>query len=152
MSSSNTNNDNNQTTETNINDDSNSRGSNFRRQNRGNRTNNNQRPSSEFKDWKGLTEDIGAIVGLKRENLTHKKTFDEFREKLLNYVTGNFTKGNDLHCVIREYENPLTKIEKDIPKHSGTAGATDEEKEIEKMILQEKVKNMSIVWIWLKTI
>ena len=112
-----------------------------RNNNRGGRNNNNQqRILNESKDWKGLTEEVGAIVGLKREKLTHKKTYDEFCEKLLNYVTATFTKGNDLHCVIKENKCPIKNIEDEVPKSTLNPNATAAEKEVEKYILQEKVK------------
>ena len=45
-----------------------------RKNNRGGRNNNNQqRILNESKDWKGLTEEVGAIVGLKREKTNTQK-------------------------------------------------------------------------------
>ena len=112
-----------------------------RNNNRGGRNNNNQqRILNESKDWKGLTEEVGAIVGLKREKLTHKKTYDEFCEKLLNYVTATFTKGNDLHCVIKENKCPIKNIEDAVPKSTLNPNSTATKKEVKKYILQEKVK------------
>ena len=68
--------------------------------------------SSGDKDFKGVCEDFGLVIGLATEtaSLKHGKIYSEFTEHLLTHVQSNYTRGNDLRVLIHELENPLTAL------------------------------------------
>ena len=62
---------------------------------------------SEEKGFLGKTKEIEGVLTLKTERLTHKVSFDSFREILGEYVMKNFTGARHLMPLIEEMENPL---------------------------------------------
>ena len=62
---------------------------------------------SEDKGFEGKTKEIGAVLGLKNERMTHKVSFDTFREKLADYVLKEFTQARHVIVLVEEMKDPM---------------------------------------------
>ena len=93
--------------------------------NRNERTRNNYGSSkkhpaaieSEEKGFTGKTKEIEGILGLQTERLTHKISFDLFRERLGEFVLKTFTGARHIISLIEEMEDPMAEfIDKNKPR------------------------------------
>ena len=62
---------------------------------------------SNERSWEGAKPEIGVVLGLKCEKLTHKVTFDVFIEKVVTYVLSEFKNAKDILPALRIMINPL---------------------------------------------
>jgi hypothetical protein len=91
-----------------------------------------QHPSFE-----GDTPEVGAVLGLKKEKLHKKVTFDVFKEKLETYILRKFKEANDVMCAVRELKCPMQDIDSEEPKD---LSEEDSNSAVKVMILQQEVK------------
>ena len=82
-----------------------------------NRDGKNVSVASEDKDFEGRTKDIGGVLGLKHEKLTHKVSFDTFREILTEYVLKEFQNARHVVPLVEELTNPMKEfVDRNKPK------------------------------------
>jgi hypothetical protein len=79
---------------------------------------------SNDRHWQGSKPDIGVVLGLKTEQLTHKKTFEVFRDKLSTYILSEFDNAKDILPVLKKMVDPM-----DILKQNNTPKGLSEEDE-----------------------
>ena len=48
--------------------------------------NNSRTAATNPKHWKGITTDIGCVLGLVSDSLDHKKSYQDYKEALMDYV------------------------------------------------------------------
>ena len=71
----------------NSNNNNNQNNNNNRRNNSGRGYNSNSRTATTNpKHWKGITTDIGCVLGLVSDSLDHKKSYQDYKEALMDYV------------------------------------------------------------------
>ena len=107
------NNNNNQTTNNNndrTNTDNNRSGGQNNRNNR-NRNRANTYVSNHQKDWKGDSEDIGVVLGIKIEKLSNQTSVDGLVKKLEGYAKQNLEYYKDVLCIVTEGKDPVPKLE-----------------------------------------
>ena len=68
------------------------------------------RIESEDRNFEGKTKDIGAVLGLKTERLTHKVPFDTFREKLAEYVLKELTNARHVIPLVEDMVHPMKQF------------------------------------------
>jgi hypothetical protein len=97
----------------------------------------NNTVGSNDRNWQGAKPAIGVVLGLKTERLTHKKTFEVFKEKLSTYILSEFTNAKDVLPVLKKMVNPMA-----IFKQNNTPkGLSDED---EKSTVQQAMQTHRI--------
>ena len=64
------------------------------------------------KNWGDTKPEVGAVLGLKVENLSEKVSFEVFREKAKTYILGDFKNPKDVLSIITELVNPMVDFKK----------------------------------------
>ena len=97
------------------NDNANRNNNSNRNSQRGNNRNNrnNNYVSNHPKDWKGETEEVGLVLGIKSEKLSNQTSVDGLLEKLEGHAKKTFDHYKDVLCLIVETEDPVAKLEKE---------------------------------------
>ena len=84
----------------------NNRGSQNRNRNRV-----NTYVSNHQKDWKGDSEEIGVVLGIKIEKLNNQTSVDGLIEKLEGHIKRTFEYYEDVLCLVTEGQDPVAKLE-----------------------------------------
>ena len=50
---------------------------------------------------------MGAVLGLSYEKIDKKLPFEQFKDKIVNYIGREFENGDDIVCIIRTYTDPM---------------------------------------------
>ena len=67
--------------------------------------------------FEGLQTGIGGVLALQGEVHVQKRVnFDRFRDLLCNYVTTELKEADNVTCMIRDFEDPIVKYEKNETK------------------------------------
>lgn len=98
------------------NNDSNTSGSNNNNNNNRNRVGNrnNYNRDNSNKSFEGAEPSVGAVLGLTSERIDKKVSFEQFKEKLENYIGRKFDNGDDIVCIVKDYSDPMVAFEKSI--------------------------------------
>ena len=67
--------------------------------------------NSELRDWKGMEPNIGGVLGMRVEKLTHKVSFDTFREKLEVHAMQHLRDASLAVKSVREIIDPKQSFE-----------------------------------------
>ena len=73
--------------------------------------------SNNERTWEGDTPEIGAVLGLRTENLNKKTSFSVFMEKMEEYILRKLNNGSDVLPLVRDQKDPSVIFEtKHLPK------------------------------------
>ena len=61
---------------------------------------------SDDKDFLGSEPKVGAVLGLRMERITKKVTMEIFKDKLINYIGREMTRGDDIACIVKDGSDP----------------------------------------------
>ena len=86
-------------------------GTNNDNRNRNNNRNNYVRDTIN-KGFEGAEPSVGAVLGLTSERIDKKVSFEQFKEKLENYIGRKFDNGDDIACIVKDYKDPMEAIVK----------------------------------------
>ena len=100
--------------------------------------NNNQVVLSNPTSYEGEFEKIGAILALKVEKFNKKVSYEQFVEKITDYVTKKYIYGADIKLLLTEGKDPV-KIyeEKNMPR---SLTAEEQSDPVKDAILKEEIK------------
>ena len=123
-----------------IGNNNNRRNPNSNHRNNNNRSNNTHALDHQ-KDWKGDTESIGVILGLKSEKLSNKTTVDGLLEKLEGYAKKEFDFYDDVLPLIVDEKDPepILNAEKQNLCTEDQKKAIQNGDLFEQMILKDKI-------------
>ena len=74
-------------------------GNNSNRSRNQNRQNYNRDISN--KSFEGAEPSVGAVLGLQSERIDKKVNYEQFKDKLVNYIGRKFDNGDDIVCTVR---------------------------------------------------
>ena len=93
--------------------------------------------SSDGTSFEGSCPEIGAVLGLRTENINKKVPFSVFTEKLGDYIITNISHGSDIEGCVGNLEDPLENFE---AIHKPQPLKVLEPSFDEKMLQQERLK------------
>jgi hypothetical protein len=94
--------------------------------------------SSANKNFEGAEPGVGAVLGLRYEKIDKKVTYEVFREKMSNYIERTMKYGDDVVCLIKDYEDPIESFEmNNMPEE---LSASDKENSVKVAIQQQRIK------------
>ena len=59
-----------------------------------------------------MKPEVGAVIGLKLQNLSKKVSFQVFREKVNTFIVSDFKNPKDVLPIITELVNPMVDFKK----------------------------------------
>ena len=86
-------------------------GNNGRNNQNRNRNRMNTYVSNHQKDWKGESDEIGVVLGIKIEKLNNQTSVDGLIEKLEGHIKRKFEHYEDVLCILTEGQDPVPKLE-----------------------------------------
>jgi hypothetical protein len=94
--------------------------------------------STVNRTFEGAEPGVGAVLGLRYEKIDKKVTYEVFREKMSNYIERTMKYGDDVVCIIKEYEDPLEAFESNnMPEE---LSESDKKKSVKVAIQQQRIK------------
>ena len=96
-------------------------GNNSNRSRNQNRQNYNRDISN--KSFEGAEPSVGAVLGLQSERIDKKVNYEQFKDKLVNYIGRKFDNGDDIVCTVKNSTDPMTLCEKKYKPEDLTADA-----------------------------
>ena len=107
----------------------------------GNKGKNYSHVSNHQKDWQGDTKEIGVVLGLKTEKLTHQTTVDGLLEQLEGYIKKEFDHYEDVLMLVTKEKDPVPILnkEKDNLFTNDEKKAIKDGDQIEQMLMKDKI-------------
>ena len=102
------------------------------------RRRNNNINSTNPITYEGECPAVGAILALKLEKFHKKLPYEQFIDKINQFVLGNYKDGSDIKCLIKKLENPMEALKKYRPDEI-EKDASSVEKEIQKEEIKQYV-------------
>ena len=89
-------------------------------------------------DYEGECEKVGAILGLRSERLHKKVSYEQFIEKLCNYIVQAYADGADIKVLLMKGRDPIEAYEdKFMPSPLSNE---DKDNPVKDAILKEEIK------------
>ena len=96
------------------------------------------RNDSNSRQFEGAEPKVGAALALSSERIDKKLPFEQFKDKLVNYVGREFTNGDDIVCIIKSRKDPKPAFDK---KHlPEELSEEDKKSDIKVKIQSERIK------------
>ena len=70
------------------------------------------RNDSNSRQFEGAEPKVGAVLALSSERIDKKLPFEQFKDKLVNYVGREFPNGDDIVCIIKSHKDPKPAFDK----------------------------------------
>ena len=88
--------------------------------------------------YEGECAAVGAVLALKFEKFHKKIPYEQFVDKINQYVLGNYKDGSDIKCLLKKLENPMDTLKKYLPEDIDE-NASAVKKEIQKEEIKQYV-------------
>ena len=88
--------------------------------------------------YEGECAAVGAVLALKFEKFHKKIPYEQFVDKINQYVLGNYKDGSDIKCLLKKLEDPMDTLKKYLPEDIDE-NASAVEKEIQKEEIKQYV-------------
>ena len=93
---------------------------------------------SNSRQFEGAEPKVGAVLALSSERIDKKLPFEQFKDKLVNYVGREFPNGDDIVCIIKSHKDPKPAFDK---KHlPEELSEEDKKSDIKVKIQSERIK------------
>ena len=99
------------------------------------RRRNNNVNSANPVTYEGECPAVGAILSLKFEKFHKKLPYEQFVDKVNQFVLGNYKDGSDIKCLLKKLENPMEALKKYLPQEIDESTSS-----IKKEIQKEEIK------------
>jgi len=70
------------------------------------------RNDSNSRQFEGAEPKVGAVLVLSSERIDKKLPFEQFKDKIVNYVGRVFENGDDVVCILKSRTNPKPAFDK----------------------------------------